>query len=477
MAIRKLELGKEFCTAYNPDKYLIFVGGRLLNKANYQIIIPTPQNSYAKKVIYFFSSVKYGTPIDVYYIESDDNFDTVPFNRDLRIITKTYYCEWYMQNIIKVPYPYDEYPRDEHTFFVMDGNGRYLDHQKDYVTSIDREFITLRNEIRMMNKGEDKLIFGFPYIYNDWEEKDYNDDVQNNIGTNSGVTFNTKYSISGNTDTGVVTFNSDDANYHFSKENMVLFGDSTFIHPSRYEIVDINKIQMLGDYDKAHCDNIKYTILIFQENEIKDKNLTRFKVEVIDVKATEDKQRVFEIPKDVTNRENFLVFRGSVLLNHMYRYTVDRVRNKLVLQNEQDFLVKNRCLTFVFLENATTSNFKKIKISKIELVTTSVNNFLIPPYFHDHIKFNYENLVLFLNGTYLQPDHYTILNNYISVLDTNKLDVQDKQITGIYLEADPDDVNDEGTRKSGYPSFEYLDLKEDHDFMWFEEAHSTAKKF
>ena len=35
MSRRKLELGKEFRTAYNPDKYLIFVSGRLLNKANY----------------------------------------------------------------------------------------------------------------------------------------------------------------------------------------------------------------------------------------------------------------------------------------------------------------------------------------------------------------------------------------------------------------------------------------------------------
>ena len=91
MSRRKLELGKEFRTAYNPDKYLIFVSGRLLNKANYEIIIPSPYNTYSKKVIYFFCNIPDNAQIDVYYIESDDNFDTVPFNRDIRIFTKTLY--------------------------------------------------------------------------------------------------------------------------------------------------------------------------------------------------------------------------------------------------------------------------------------------------------------------------------------------------------------------------------------------------
>lgn len=477
MSRRKLELGKEFCTAYNPDKYLIFVSGRLLNKANYEILIPSPYNNYSKKVIYFFCNIPDNAQIDVYYIESDDNFDTVPFNRDIRIYTKTLYCEWYLQNIVKIPYPYQEYPRDEHAFFVMDGQGRYMDKQKDYVVSIDGEFITLRNERRMKEVDVDKIIFGFPYIYSDWESNEYKNDLKDHSGTDSGITFVTKYSVSGNTSNGIVTFQTKDANYHFNKENMVLFGDSTFIHPSRYELLDINKIQMIGDYDKSVCDNVKYTMVIFQENDINHAELNQFKVEVINVKATKEKQRIFDVPKNIKDRENFIVFRGSVLLSNMYRYKVNRNDNTLELLNSNDFLVKNRSLTFVFLENATTSNFRKIKMSKIELVTTSITSFLIPPFFHNHMNFNYENLILFLNGTYLQPDHYIIENNIVKVQGVEELDVPDKQITGIFFDSVPDDVEDEEKTKAEYPSFEYINLRDDHDFVWLEEAHATAKSF
>ena len=38
-------------------------------------------------------------------------------------------------------------------------------------------------------------------------------------------------------------------------------------------------------------------------------------------------------------------------------------------------------------------------------------------------------------------------------------------------------VEDEEKTKAEYPSFEYISLREDHDFVWFEEAHSIAKSF
>ena len=93
------------------------------------------------------------------------------------------------------------------------------------------------------------------------------------------------------------------------------------------------------------------------------------------------------------------------------------------------------------------------------------------------MNFNYENLILFLNGTYLQPDHYIIENNVVKVQGIEDLDVPDKQITGIFFDSVPDDVEDEEKTKAEYPSFEYISLREDHDFVWFEEAHAIAKSF
>ena len=99
-------------------------------------------------------------------------------------------------------------------------------------------------------------------------------------------------------------------------------------------------------------------MVIFQENDIKHAEINQFKVEVIDVKATRDKQRIFEVPKNIKDRENFIVFRGSVLLSNMYRYKVNRNQNTIELLNPNDFLVKNRSLSFVFLENNCKKYFR-----------------------------------------------------------------------------------------------------------------------
>ena len=68
-------------------------------------------------------------------------------------------------------------------------------------------------------------------------------------------------------------------------------------------------------------------------------------------------------------------------------------------------------------------------------------------------------------------------NNVVKVQGVEELDVPDKQITGIFFDSVPDDVEDEEKTKAEYPSFEYISLREDHDFVWFEEAHAIAQSF
>ena len=143
---RKLYLGNEFCSAWNPNKYIVFVNNRLLSRASYKIMVPTDKNNLGKKVIFFFNNIAANIPIDIYYIESDDNFANLPINQDVHIHSKEVFANVDNQKPVKIPYPYSYYPRDDHTFMVFTEDGQHLNPMIDYKSSEDKEYITLMKE-------------------------------------------------------------------------------------------------------------------------------------------------------------------------------------------------------------------------------------------------------------------------------------------------------------------------------------------
>jgi len=87
----------------------------------------------------------------------------------------------------------------------------------------------------------DYLVFVFPYVRSEFEvDGEYTED---NKLENSGITFHYSYA-DGGTNTGLVEFKPEFKSYKLTKDNFLLFGNSTYIDPSRYELVDNNKIQL-----------------------------------------------------------------------------------------------------------------------------------------------------------------------------------------------------------------------------------------
>ena len=67
-----------------------------------------------------------------------------------------------------------------------------------------------------------------------------------------------------------------------------------------------------------------------------------------------------------------------------------------------------------------------------------------------------------------------LFTNILSVLNLTELGLG----TAIVIELYKTVANeDEEKTKAEYPSFEYISLREDHDFVWFEEAHAIAESF
>jgi hypothetical protein len=103
-------------------------------------------------------------------------------------------------------------------------------------------------------------------------------------------------------------------------------------------------------------------------------------------------------------------------------------------------------------------------------------------YHNTNIQFDYTNLIVFLNGVYLEPDRYTIepgnwikFNPNISIAGYGPQPYENKMFTAVYLmeyvdpDANAEAFNDEYGQKEVDPS-------EDNDETRFEEVYAYVKK-
>lgn len=482
----KLDLKyNELLTGWNPKKYQIFVNGYLLNSSLYKLAIPGLDNFYSKKVLYSLVKLSRGDRLDIFYIENGDVFDDVPFNRDMYIALRKVVAEEETQTVFEVPYPYKDYPRGEHMFFVTDKNGKYLDNRTDYTVSEDGEYITLANKNLIENPLIDFLIFAFPYVRADWETSgmlNENSDEDNyKFGEDTGIRLLQSYSLQANNQ-GLVTFSPAFDRYSLNKSNVILFGNSTFIDPSRYELTSNGTIQFNNDVDKARCQYGKYTMLIFEEIDKSQNELLEFELEVRQVVADRDKQAIFSVPEVDIEHPTFMAFLGSTTLDIHDRFKWDEENNIMVLQSDEDYVVKGRSITFIFYKPLlpTMERDKEIMIRKMYFEPTKNGEALIPKdKYKEGFVFSNNNLVLFLNGTYMQPDRYNVdATGKITMNDpTDDAITISKSLTGMYLGSYvPTKESGSGSGEDIDNVYKYVNMQEDHDWIIFDELYSTAQQ-
>ena len=167
---------EEFKTGWDPSKYLVFRNGYLMNSNMYRIYTASFDNFISRKVLYSLVQFNIGDRIDIFYIESEDNMNPIPINRDVYLAVRKQYATMNFQTLFPVPYPYPEYPRGKNMFFVCDMEGHYLDNRYDYQVAVDAEHITLRNDHSVHSAYTDYLIYTFPYVKQDWEDEGSGDD-------------------------------------------------------------------------------------------------------------------------------------------------------------------------------------------------------------------------------------------------------------------------------------------------------------
>ena len=509
----KLTLSKKFVTAWNSDKFMIFMNGLFIGRNRYRMVIPTRYNNYNTKTIIFDFSLPDKGQIDVIYIDNDEDMDDVPYNRDLRIYaeevgaakrgsTVDYGVECLQKHhksvpsteynlyisdsfigprrLIKVPYPYDDYPRGKHTFFVFKSDTQHLIQDEDYIISNDGEYITLRYEHRLGDILEEEVIkyitFIFPYLKPSWDGPDYELEASSNKGTGSGISYFIETSISGNTSTGIVTFSPTFTAYELSASNIIVMGNTTYIDSSRYTLLSNNSIRFTDSVDIANCASTRYTMIVFQEKDIINKNSTKYQFETYSITADKDTQYIFKLPRE-SKELDFIIFKGSLLMDQKYRYIWDKNRSTITLTNSGDYLLKGQTLQIVYLTSKSTLNKYGIRILKMQFELPANGSFTLPSSVYDNLSFNNLNLMLYLDTTYIEPNRYTITNNKVTFIDSADSSIsllKGKLITGLILEKYKN--NNSSNSSNGLLAYEYINVQDDRDFIWFDEQISSVHK-
>ena len=186
-----LKLDGTFRTGWNKDKYLLFKNGYLVNRAIYWVRVSDMENIYGDKLIFSASSFKPGDRIDLFYIESRDDMDLVPYNRDVYMSSKIVTSYKNNQKVVKVPYPNKVYPRGQKQFFIFTKDGLFLDNRYDYTLSDDKEYVSFKKDV-LPNTG-DFVTFVFPYVRSNFEvDGEYEDALS---GEKAGTKFFFSYSV------------------------------------------------------------------------------------------------------------------------------------------------------------------------------------------------------------------------------------------------------------------------------------------
>lgn len=399
----KLELPMSFKTAWNTHKFVIFQNGYLMNSGLFSYVMPLLTNNYLKKFIY--STVKFtkGSRVDVFYIETDDDFTQVPVSRDVYLGAAKYIPRKNNERLIPIPYPNEKFKFT--SFFVFNKNGEYLDNPLDYVVSYDRSYITLRTQ-SLERANTDYLIFAFPHLAKEIENIEIPE--ENYIALTGTPYFSYSYSLDTKyNETGLVTFYPIFNEYYLTKKNFLLFGNGEFIDPDRFEVYSNDTIRFIDENYKALCNNINFTMIIFNDDSDHTEHRIPRDYKIVKFTNPEDNQTEFNLYA-YAGREyrSFLILQNNkILSDYEYDEESKRVTFKHPINGE---------LTVIFFSSQVNNSQQEGILYQTEFpCNPNLDEGTLFPEEYRNNNFKQPVILLFLDGVYVGPNRCKIRNDTI----------------------------------------------------------------
>ena len=155
---------------------------------------------------------------------------------------------------------------------------------------------------------------------------------------------------------------------------------------------------------------------------IENTKYTPVDMQIYTLKATEEKQTVFTLPK-LDKYTTFLIFKNGLLFPNS-EYSVN---NRTLTLEEDRYILKGKTLYIVALKN-TNVQYKRYLNFLQRTILSHGKNTVIPPEWYDYE----ENMLVFLGGRYLDPSVYQIKNHMI-FLEEDDIDDSTKTFTFVMI--------------------------------------------
>ena len=150
----KIRLSEEFMICLNPNQYMVFINGRLLNREFYRLILPTRNNVFTEPYLYSRVKLRKGDKIEVFYLPTEFKDMNYAGNLVSNLVDVT--ADSDAQLAFVIPYPFKLYTyRDD---FIVFKDSMYVDPSRYKV----RNGILTFTDGTYVNYG-DKLSFLFIY--------------------------------------------------------------------------------------------------------------------------------------------------------------------------------------------------------------------------------------------------------------------------------------------------------------------------
>ena len=266
--------------------------------------------------------------------------------------------------------------------------------------------------------SKDKRIYWtFPEMYHEEEL-----DLEDNIYYKTGSMFGLHYvqlkptSQSGST----LTFNIESGD-----KVLGLFMNNTYMDPSRYSGTSTITLNLATD--KALISSATFTLVVIRPNN---------KDFYLDIRNLSVSGSSFTLPyiAGKTGKDDFIILDGSLGVVQRERYRVEGsgTAYTVKLNNPNDTFGGGGTNIYIVFLRKNSGSTPQIKFLKLQGIADPKGYCTFPPEFN-YIGYSKRNVLLFVNGTYLPPDHYELKNGRVKILnDTQNLEVNNN-VTALFM--------------------------------------------
>lgn len=390
----RIFLNNTFRSCYNPDKYLFFINGRLVNSIYYRVLIPSLTNADIEyKCIYSMINIHAGDRVEVVYLGSNGIGMHEAYTGELLIKPMTTYATQDNQLTFVIPLPFKDYDltnvegvailrhgifKHPDMYHIYEENGVW------YVTFLDVDEEAIVGE---------EVTFLFPYYTTDLT-------IDEMPTPNNTTQLITRY-VHIDSALTTVSFPADSMGDIEDKNSILVFKGTEIVPPEEYSIPSPNTIQF-----NESVENTDIAVVIQTDRYDLTANNIAYSYTKFDI--TEKAQNGFTLPFG-DKESSYIVFFNSTLLNPS-QYTV--VNNILIIEPKYNYNRAGDVLhVFCTTDTSTDKNVVNWYPLDLELVyPTSIDI----PNFNSSYTLNDTSIILFINDEYVSPSHYTVNNKTIT---------------------------------------------------------------